>query len=83
MARAGLEGQTVYVNAAGGNERLSTRGRVVSVGPELLVVEQGGQRFYINCAQVHSVVVAAPVGQRPQPGTLPGTIESIWKAFDD
>lgn len=59
LKMAGLEGKLVAINAADGGERNVTHGIVVAVLPHALVIELGGTRGYVNCAQIHSVIIEA------------------------
>jgi hypothetical protein len=57
---AGVEGQYVVVNASSEGERNLTHGNLVKVDSDMLTLELGGVRGFVNCTYIHSVILGKP-----------------------
>jgi len=55
LATMGLEGRFLTVNPVGGARRNFIHGNLISVTSDMLVVQLGDSRSFINCAHIHSV----------------------------
>jgi hypothetical protein len=69
LKTAAVEGQYVVVNASHEGERNLTHGNLVKIESEMLTLELGGVKGFVNCAYIHSVILGKPAeAATAQPG---------------
>ena len=80
-----LEGQRISVEIeANGTAARVLEGRVLAVRPQVLALQVGQSRVYLNCRTVRAVTMTQTTQAIPGQGApLADTINRVWKAFGE